>query len=317
MIKKGFLSLVLFIAILMSACEKIDLSKLSDKDLQRVSKELVVCNSPYMRHGTDCCLDKDDNSICDSDEEKSTKVETPSGLNPPISETPANPIHPNKPDKDFNKCDKNILKKFPKVDEEVISKIPACKGDEICESWISSEEFKKDTPNINLCSFLKHEESYTVCWIYFSAKLNDHCLCELADYSRTNRLDEDKIGCYSSVGKYNKDIRVCELIKPIDENSIREREKCFASVAKQTKNPDLCNKIENQEVKIGCYSSVGKYNNDTRACELIKPIDENSIREQGECFASVAKQTKNPDLCNKIENQVWKKACNDKKGWEI
>ena len=260
MIKKGFLSLVLFIAILMSACEKIDLSKLSDKDLQRVSKELVVCNSPYMRHGTDCCLDKDDNSICDSDEEKSTKVETPSGLNPPISETPANPIHPNKPDKDFNKCDKNILKKFPKFDDdeviEVINKISAC-GQERCEYDIWLEELKKDTPNINICSFLKQEESYTLCWIYFSMKWNDHCLCEFADYSRTNRFEKDKISCYALVGGYNNDIRICKLIKPIDENSIEENGRCIDLIAKQTKNSELCSKIVSTIWKNRCNNKTG------------------------------------------------------------
>jgi hypothetical protein len=30
--------------------------------------EDVVCNKPYIRVGTGCCLDSDDNGICDSDE---------------------------------------------------------------------------------------------------------------------------------------------------------------------------------------------------------------------------------------------------------
>src|SRR3989344_1798060 len=32
--------------------------------------EEVVCNSPYIRVGRDCCLDKNSNSICDNDETK-------------------------------------------------------------------------------------------------------------------------------------------------------------------------------------------------------------------------------------------------------
>jgi len=28
----------------------------------------ITCNKPYILVGTECCLDKDDNSICDSDE---------------------------------------------------------------------------------------------------------------------------------------------------------------------------------------------------------------------------------------------------------
>ncbi|MBW3015341.1 hypothetical protein KY330_02890 [Candidatus Woesearchaeota archaeon] len=35
----------------------------------------VICNKPYIRVGTDCCLDKDDNSICDSDEVTEEKAD--------------------------------------------------------------------------------------------------------------------------------------------------------------------------------------------------------------------------------------------------
>ncbi len=31
-------------------------------------EEKVVCNSPYIRHGADCCLDQNSNAICDADE---------------------------------------------------------------------------------------------------------------------------------------------------------------------------------------------------------------------------------------------------------
>ena len=31
--------------------------------------ETIECNEPYILVGTDCCLDKDDNSICDKDED--------------------------------------------------------------------------------------------------------------------------------------------------------------------------------------------------------------------------------------------------------
>jgi len=35
-----------------------------------------VCNSPYMKHGYDCCLDGDNNSICDEDEITNTETTT-------------------------------------------------------------------------------------------------------------------------------------------------------------------------------------------------------------------------------------------------
>lgn len=33
------------------------------------TQDSVVCNDPYIRVGSDCCLDKDSNNICDDDEE--------------------------------------------------------------------------------------------------------------------------------------------------------------------------------------------------------------------------------------------------------
>ncbi|MBU1029605.1 MAG: hypothetical protein ABIC91_00055 [Nanoarchaeota archaeon] len=62
--------LLLFFVLLfvLVACEDIDISQLSDEDLERLSDKFVVCNNPYIRVGTGCCLDVDNNSICDSDE---------------------------------------------------------------------------------------------------------------------------------------------------------------------------------------------------------------------------------------------------------
>ena len=37
--------------------------------IPQLSGSEVVCNSPYIRVGTSCCLDKNSNAICDSDEQ--------------------------------------------------------------------------------------------------------------------------------------------------------------------------------------------------------------------------------------------------------
>lgn len=47
----------LFMAMLITAC----------------STQQPVCNKPYILVGNDCCLDKDDNSVCDRDEEELTQ----------------------------------------------------------------------------------------------------------------------------------------------------------------------------------------------------------------------------------------------------
>jgi len=64
---------LLVIGIFLSACENIDISKLSDKDLERIADKAVVCNEPYIRFGTSCCLDQNNNNICDQDEKIESK----------------------------------------------------------------------------------------------------------------------------------------------------------------------------------------------------------------------------------------------------
>ena len=64
----GILVLVLFV----SACT-----------VQKVVK--LECNKPYIKVGTECCLDQNDNSICDKDEVKEdSKVEA--AVEPPKQE---------------------------------------------------------------------------------------------------------------------------------------------------------------------------------------------------------------------------------------
>lgn len=70
-----FIGLILISLFFLTACENIDLSKVSDEDLGRLAEKAVVCNKPYIRFGTSCCLDTNDNKICDRDERELTKGE--------------------------------------------------------------------------------------------------------------------------------------------------------------------------------------------------------------------------------------------------
>ena len=59
----------------MVGCENVDVSQISDQDLERISDKLIVCNKPYMRFASGCCLDQDNNGICDKDERDLTEAE--------------------------------------------------------------------------------------------------------------------------------------------------------------------------------------------------------------------------------------------------
>ncbi|MBS3105191.1 hypothetical protein J4234_02970 [Candidatus Woesearchaeota archaeon] len=103
--KEVLLVLMVLLIIVITACEKIDVSKLSDKDLERISKELIVCNKPYIRYSSECCLDKNDNAICDKDDGLVEEKETPSGITPPVIETPAEPTKPEVKEKEAPKSE--------------------------------------------------------------------------------------------------------------------------------------------------------------------------------------------------------------------
>ena len=68
--KKVFILLVFILSLLfISACSTEDITSSNDKE--------TICNLPYIRFETGCCLDNDNNSICDSDE---TNLETTNSI---------------------------------------------------------------------------------------------------------------------------------------------------------------------------------------------------------------------------------------------
>src|SRR3989344_4520411 len=54
--------------IVLTACKGINLGNISDADLERISEKVIACEKPYMRHASSCCLDQNENKICDDDE---------------------------------------------------------------------------------------------------------------------------------------------------------------------------------------------------------------------------------------------------------
>ena len=64
----------LVLAVLIAGCENIDVSQISDEDMGRIAEKAIVCDEPYIRHASGCCLDVNGNKICDKDE---TRIEIP------------------------------------------------------------------------------------------------------------------------------------------------------------------------------------------------------------------------------------------------
>ncbi|MBI2559048.1 hypothetical protein HYW20_07040 [Candidatus Woesearchaeota archaeon] len=114
--------LLLISAIIMTACESVDVSKLSDQDLQRISEKVVVCNSPYIRFGPSCCLDKNNNTICDNDEKNE---------NVPREESPKAEL--------VSEC-----MSFSEIWEEWMGAGILCNMDKDCEAYIAKIDPKEE-----------------------------------------------------------------------------------------------------------------------------------------------------------------------------
>jgi len=65
----GLLAISLF---LISGCENVDISGISKNLTKEDINKIIVCESPYMRFESGCCLDQNNNKICDKDEGTST-----------------------------------------------------------------------------------------------------------------------------------------------------------------------------------------------------------------------------------------------------
>ncbi|MDP4039539.1 MAG: PRC-barrel domain-containing protein [Candidatus Pacearchaeota archaeon] len=75
----------------------------------------VICNPPYMRYGLECCLDANNNSICDKDEEKWEKGENKTSQE---NQTGGEIEKPEKQSQ-FNEYIKNIGKFFSSIIKQV------------------------------------------------------------------------------------------------------------------------------------------------------------------------------------------------------
>jgi hypothetical protein len=69
-IKKVFYLILLFFLMLFVVGCELNVGNISDDDIKRISENAVVCNEPYIRVGLECCLDINNNNICDSDEKE-------------------------------------------------------------------------------------------------------------------------------------------------------------------------------------------------------------------------------------------------------
>lgn len=73
----------------------------------------------------------------------------------------------------------------------------------------------------------------------------------------------------------------------------------------QNNDPSSCEKSEGI-LKISCYSEIAKKTKNPVICEK---IEESLMR--GACYSNIAEETKDPTVCDKIESDIFKASCLD------
>ena len=69
--KSILISFIIISILVLMGCDEIDVTKLTKEDINKI----IICDPPYIRYASECCLDQDNNSICDKDEAVSEEDE--------------------------------------------------------------------------------------------------------------------------------------------------------------------------------------------------------------------------------------------------
>lgn len=93
--KTAYLGIVIMALLFFSGCSGLDVSQVSNEDIQRISENVIVCEEPYMRFGSGCCLDQNNNKICDNDETGNQKTSNDVVLEENTNQTINNKVNDN------------------------------------------------------------------------------------------------------------------------------------------------------------------------------------------------------------------------------
>lgn len=157
----GILIILLFIV----GCAGVDVSKVSNEDLERIASQVIVCNQPYIRFATGCCLDQNNNTICDNDE----ATEIIATINETITEEEC-----------IELAIKYTIQEPYQATENYIERVPYT----TTETYYETEQVKKITDSSTISNILNNLNDYSI-------DCDDYSDCE-------NKLQNGDIYCESS-----------------------------------------------------------------------------------------------------------------------
>ena len=142
----------------------------------------------------------------------------------------------------------------------------------------------------------KYETELAQCYGKLAAKRNNLDLCN--NVLKTNV-------CLKKVAVELKDISICELPSLAVDSLDPDRDSCLRDVARVTRDSSICRGIGNINVRDACYLWVVWENPELSTCKFIS-----GSSSKNDCYNSVARNTGDIEICEKIEkNNDLKKYC--------
>ena len=238
----------------------------------------VICNPPYIKVGTTCCLDQNNNSICDTDEQQ-------------ISQ----------PQETATYCGDGICQP-----NENCSSCPQDCG--ICEKETIGSTKKYGSNQIIECE--ENSNDRDACYRYYAVKEKNYQYCEQI-YDLTKKDD-----CFYTVGTMTKNTYICDLISTTSDceahvqgpsGSLDCKDACYHDIAVSTLNPSICENIKTQNGRDACYWRVAINAEKPNICSKI--VTSAGIISNDFCYYSIAVQTSDINVCNPIKDPCLHDEC--------
>ncbi len=274
------------------------------------------CNSPYIQVSDRCCLDQDNNSICDEDEKLTEEKEVPEEELPVVIESPGELDETKNETPKVNEIDSVkswCLTWVGRGDAVVRGGEAVAKNNDVkkhndrfmCHNWYSlGTEGRVDV------YWTKNEEEVYKVTTYSDGTIEEIKFINGTEIKGTDELKEEfaacdgiadfnkRDACYTNLAVSKGDVSICNKI------IMRGKDDCVKAVAISDENMLICNRINAGDIKDACFKEIAELKKDSGICDKIR-----NMGEKDACYNNVAFAKQEHAICIKIESNSMKDDC--------